>query len=64
MSIRTDRLLSVEEAADYLSVGERFIRRIIAERRIRFFKIGKYVRLSTEDLDGFIAAAEIPQQRR
>ena len=31
---RADRLLTPAEAADYLSTSERFIRRLIAERRI------------------------------
>ena len=38
-------LLSVAEAGEYLGTGERFIRRLITERRISYVKIGKYVRL-------------------
>jgi excisionase family DNA binding protein len=51
-----DRLLTIEQAADTLRTGERFVRRLIAERRIRFHKIGRHVRISSTDLDDFIAA--------
>ena len=39
------RNLSVAEAAMYMGVKERFIRRLIAEHRIRFLKLGKHVRI-------------------
>ena len=54
-----DRLLTISEAADQLGTGERFIRRLIAERRIRFHKIGKHVRLLSTDLDAFITAGAV-----
>ena len=46
--------LSVSEAADYLSTSVRFIRRIVSERRIVFYKVGSHVRISVEDLEHFI----------
>lgn len=46
----TDKLMSVQEVADRLAVGERFVRRLIEERRIRYYKVGKYVRISESDL--------------
>ena len=53
-------LLTVEDAAAELGTPVRFVRRLIHERRIRFHKIGKYVRIARTDLDAFIAAAEVP----
>lgn len=47
-------LLSPVQAAEYLGVGERFIRRLIAERRIAYVKVGKYVRIHRGDLDEWI----------
>ncbi len=47
-------LLTVSEAARHLGTPVRFIRRLIAERRIRFYKIGRYVRIDRDDLDKFI----------
>lgn len=53
------KLLTVEEAAQRLGVGVRFVRRLVAERRIRIHKIGKHVRIAESDLDAFIAAGRI-----
>ena len=35
-----ERLLTVQEAGELLNTGERFPRRLIAERRIRFVRVG------------------------
>jgi excisionase family DNA binding protein len=40
-----ERLLTVAEAAEALNTSERFPRRLIAERRIRFTRIGRHVRI-------------------
>ncbi|WP_347680795.1 helix-turn-helix domain-containing protein [Plantactinospora sp. B24E8] len=47
-------MLDVEQAARCLGTPERFIRRLVAERRITFHKIGKYVRFAPEDLAAYI----------
>ena len=52
-------LLDVDQAAIRLGTPVRFIRRLIAERRIRFYKIGRYVRIDRHDLDGFVADGRI-----
>ena len=52
-------LLSVEAAAEYLSTSPRFIRRLVAERRVPYVKVGRLVRLTPEDLDDFIAAGRV-----
>jgi arginase len=40
-----ERLLTVQEAGEMLNTGERFPRRLIAERRIRFVRVGRHVRI-------------------
>jgi excisionase family DNA binding protein len=55
----TMSLLRVEEAADRLGTSPRFIRRLIAERRIAFTKLGRHVRIDTTDIDAFIAAGRV-----
>lgn len=52
-------LLTVEDAAAELGTPVRFVRRLVYERRIRFHKIGKYVRIARSDLESFIAAGEV-----
>lgn len=49
-------LLDVAEAAAYLGVNESFVRRLVLERRIRYFKVGRFVRFRPADLDGFVDA--------
>ncbi|MFD9895055.1 excisionase family DNA-binding protein [Amycolatopsis sp. NPDC059027] len=53
------RYLNVKEAAAYLSTTERFVRRLIAERRIAFHKLGTHVRLAVSDLDAFVRAGRV-----
>jgi excisionase family DNA binding protein len=55
-------LLTVEETATELGTPVRFVRRLIQERRIRFHKIGKYVRISRDDLTAFVAAGRVEPQ--
>ncbi len=52
----SERLLTVAEAADQLRTSERFPRRLIAERRIRFVRVGRHVRIPESALREFIAA--------
>ncbi|MBY8853258.1 excisionase family DNA-binding protein, partial [Saccharothrix sp. MB29] len=35
---------SVPEAAAYLGTSVRFIRRLVADRRVTFYKVGRHVR--------------------
>jgi excisionase family DNA binding protein len=51
--------LTVEQAAEYLNTSVRFIRRLIAERRVAFHKVGAHVRLAVADLDAFLAACRV-----
>jgi len=56
-------LLSVPEVADRLGTSERFVRRLIAERRIPFYKLGTgrrcHVRIAETDLINYTAAGRI-----
>jgi excisionase family DNA binding protein len=53
------RLLTVEAAAERLSTSPRFIRRLIAERRIEFVKVGRHVRIRESVLDEFIRSGVV-----
>ncbi|MFI1419306.1 excisionase family DNA-binding protein [Streptomyces sp. NPDC020731] len=60
-----DRLLTVAEAGEALGTGERFIRRLIAERRIRYVKLGRPVRIPASALDEYVQARTVePAGRR
>lgn len=47
-------LLSVAQAAERFGTSERFPRRLIAERRIRFVRLGRHVRIPAAAVDEFI----------
>ncbi|MFF8372789.1 helix-turn-helix domain-containing protein [Streptomyces lydicus] len=49
-----DRYLSVPEVAELLGTTERFPRRLIAERRITFVRMGRHVRIPESALRAFI----------
>ena len=45
------RLLDADEVARVLCVTPRHIRRLVAERRIPFVKVGRFVRFDSGELD-------------
>ena len=49
-------LLDIAGAAAHLGVSEAFVRRLVLERRVRYFKVGKFVRFRPADLDAFVEA--------
>jgi excisionase family DNA binding protein len=57
--LAADQLLTVEEAAERMSTSARFVRRLIAERRIEFVKVGRHVRISEPALAAFIYAGRV-----
>ena len=56
---RMDRLLTVAQVAELLGTTERFPRRLIAERRIRFVRVGRHVRISESAVREFVAASTV-----
>ena len=57
-------LLTVGQVAELLGTTERFPRRRIAERRIRFVHVGRYVRIPESALGEFIGAGLVERMRR
>jgi excisionase family DNA binding protein len=53
------KYLTVVETAEYLNTSERFVRRLIAERRIAFHHVGRHVRFAPTDLDQWLAAGRV-----
>jgi excisionase family DNA binding protein len=49
-----ERLLSVDEVGEVLGTSDRFPRRLIAERRIRFVRVGRHVRIPVSALEEFV----------
>lgn len=58
-----ERLLTVAQAAAVLGTSDRFPRRLIEERRIRFHRIGRHVRIPESALRDFIEAGAVEPMR-
>jgi excisionase family DNA binding protein len=59
-----ERYLSVAQVAERLGTTERFPRRLIAERRITFVKVGRHIRIPESALSAFIDANTVQPLRR
>ncbi|MEM9562164.1 MAG: helix-turn-helix domain-containing protein [Actinomycetota bacterium] len=57
-------LLDIGQAAERLSVSQSFVRRLVLERRVPYFKVGKYIRFESADLDEWLAARRVEPLRR
>ncbi|MFB6840956.1 excisionase family DNA-binding protein [Streptomyces sp. NPDC056361] len=60
-----ERYLSVPQVAELLGTTERFPRRLVSERRIRFVKVGRHVRIPESAVALFIESHTVePVQPR
>lgn len=55
-------LIGIDQLAARLGVSERFVRRLVDERRIAFHKIGRYVRFDPDDVDDWIARSRVEER--
>ena len=55
-------LLDVSGAAACLGVNEAFVRRLVLERRVRYYKVGKFVRFRPADLHAFVDSGRMEPQ--
>ena len=53
------QLLRMEEVAKALGTTERHLRRLVAERRIPFIKVGYFVRFDPADVSRWLAAHRV-----
>lgn len=53
------KYLTVPETAAYLNTSERFVRRLVAERRIAFHHVGKHIRFALSDLDEWLTTSRV-----
>ena len=63
MGVLSDRLLTYEEAAEILNTKPRFTRRLVAERRIRFTRVGRHIRIPESALREFVSAGMVEPVR-
>lgn len=54
-----ERMLTVTEASELLNTGPRFPRRLIAERRIRFVRVGRHVRIPESAIAEYVEVGTV-----
>jgi excisionase family DNA binding protein len=54
-----DEVLTIEQAAARINMSERYVRRLVAERRIPFHKLGRSVRIKAVDLAAHVEAGRV-----
>ncbi len=59
MAAKPDPLLTVDQVAELLGTSPSFVRRLIAERKIRFVRVGRHVRIPESALAEYIAAGTV-----
>lgn len=57
------KLLDLTEVAELLCTSQRHIRRLVAERRIPFVKVGRFVRFAPADISVWISEHRIAANR-
>ncbi len=51
--------MTVDQAAELLGTKERFVRRLVAERRITYVHVGRYVRIPESAVEDYIEARTV-----
>jgi excisionase family DNA binding protein len=57
--VKGDRLFTREEAAERLNVTLRFVTRCVQERRIRYVRVGRMIRIPEAALNEYIASRTV-----
>jgi excisionase family DNA binding protein len=55
-----DQLLTKAETVEALNVTLRFVERCVVERRIRFVRVGRHIRIPSSGLEEFVAQQTVP----
>jgi len=53
------RLLDADGAATYLATTTRHVRRLTQERKLAFYRVGRFVRFARADLDAFLRSSRV-----
>jgi excisionase family DNA binding protein len=57
------KLLTMDELAERLGVTHRHVRRLVAERRVPFLKVGRFVRFDPAKISAWLDSNRVPGQR-
>lgn len=59
-----DPPMTAAQAALFLGVSERYVRRLVAERRVSYYKVGRHVRFRAADLDALLSGSLVESRER
>ncbi len=54
MERKARRIVDIDGAAEHLTVSVRYVRTLVADRRVPHLKVGKYVRFDLDELDAWL----------
>jgi excisionase family DNA binding protein len=54
------KLLTMDELAERLGVTQRHVRRLVAERRVPFLKVGRFVRFDPAQIVTWLDSSRVP----
>ena len=55
------QLITIDQLAERLGVTERYVRRLVAERRVPYRKLGKLVRFAEHEIAAWLDTTRRPQ---
>jgi len=55
------QLLTIDQLAERLGVTERYVRRLVAEKRVPYRKLGKLVRFAEHEIAAWLDTTRRPQ---
>ena len=58
-----EKLYTKSEAAAQLNVPVRFVERCVSQRRVRFIRVGRYIRIPESAIAELLTAGESPKRR-
>lgn len=56
---QTRRIVDIEGAAEHLTVTVRFMRTLVADRRVPHLKVGKFVRFDLDELGAWLDTCRV-----
>lgn len=59
LNTEAEVLLDIEGAARRLNVTPRFMRRLVAEKRVPYLKVGKFIRFDPNDLSSWLSTRRV-----
>lgn len=54
------QLLTIDQLAQRLGTTVRHVRRLVAEKRVPYYKVGRFVRFDPEEITMWLATRRVP----